>query len=244
MDDLCSVDGCGKPKRCKGMCSTHYNRTQPNRHKKQTVPCHYCGKAVIKDPTRRYERRFCNMTCRDMWRMETGIGCALGPIKSLTCKLPPSHPVRQLIQQMDQAAQPKELRSPIRIAWEAGDHAGLIKAIKTHCDTSTECWLWRRKSKSGYPLVSVGMGRTKQVHRIMLEAKLQKPLGKQQAHHMCANTLCVNPDHLQPVTARENVAEMLARRYLEQRITDLELALTALDPKHPLLAEVGINHGP
>ena len=78
------------------------------------------------------------------------------------------------------------------------------------------------------------------VHRLSLEAHLAASLGSQPAHHKCANTTCVNPEHLQPVTHRENVAEMLARRYMEQRIRALESALHDVAPDHPMLSEVSI----
>jgi hypothetical protein len=59
---------------------------------------------------------------------------------------------------------------------------------------------------------------------------------------MCANSKCVNPEHLEPVTAAANMAEMLARNYLVRRIRELEQALDAIQSDHPLLAQVGINH--
>lgn len=43
----CTIDGCEKPLRAKGMCSTHYNRKhQPNRHLDKTRPCAWCGVPV------------------------------------------------------------------------------------------------------------------------------------------------------------------------------------------------------
>lgn len=55
-------------------------------------------------------------------------------------------------------------------------------------------------------------------------------------HHVCARTSCVNPDHLQRVTQRENAAEMLERNYYLGRIAALEAALMGMDPTHPLVA--------
>lgn len=64
------------------------------------------------------------------------------------------------------------------------------------------------------------------------------PLGTQQSHHVCANTMCVNPEHLQAATHVENIAEMKARRSYEARIAELEAALMDIDPEHPLLDRV------
>ena len=80
-----------------------------------------------------------------------------------------------------------------------------------------------------------------QVHRLILQAKHGgKPLGVQAAHHVCANTLCINPEHLQPVTHRDNTAEMLARHTYLHRIAELEEALAQIDPNHPALDRIEV----
>jgi len=80
-----------------------------------------------------------------------------------------------------------------------------------------------------------------QIHRAVVEASYGRPLGSQHAHHKCANRRCVNPDHLQPVTHRENAAEMLARQSLLSRIAELEEALRETSPHHPLLAHIPVR---
>ena len=137
---------------------------------------------------------------------------------------------------------PVDKRGAMRRAVEDGDQPGVIAAIRASVQVSSElgCWNWQRQLKDGYAVALIGK-RYVAVHRLALEAALGKPLGKQAAHHKCANAACVNPDHLQPVTARENMAEMLARTYLESRIRDLEAALALTQPEHPLLREVGIS---
>ena len=74
-----------------------------------------------------------------------------------------------------------------------------------------------------------------------LEAKHEAPLGSQAAHHICANTKCVNPEHLQPVTHRDNIAEMLARHSYLKRIAELEEAIKELAPNHEVLNRVPIQ---
>lgn len=70
----CSVDGCGKPNRARGLCATHYNQAyQPNRHRKVEESCTYCGATVLKDVGASRRRKvFCDYTCRDLWRLEHG----------------------------------------------------------------------------------------------------------------------------------------------------------------------------
>ena len=78
------------------------------------------------------------------------------------------------------------------------------------------------------------------MHRAVLEAKEGAILGSQAAHHKCANSHCVNPDHLQPVTHRENAAEMMARKSLTARIRELEVALGEVAPGHELLKVIPV----
>lgn len=142
----------------------------------------------------------------------------------------------------------KAQRSPIRAAYEDKDWPGVIEGIKARSLITIDgCWEWQGQAKQGkksggrYASISWDKAKVKtyQVYRLALEAKHGKPLGKQAAHHMCANTICVNPEHLQPVTHAQNAAEMLARRYYESRIADLEAALMHAMPHHPLLNEIG-----
>ncbi|XTZ17059.1 HNH endonuclease [Micromonospora echinospora] len=67
----CGEDGCGRPLRARGLCSTHYNQQhQPDRHTKVVVPCTWCGRPCTKDRGResRYGALFCSLECRDTWR--------------------------------------------------------------------------------------------------------------------------------------------------------------------------------
>lgn len=99
------------------------------------------------------------------------------------------------------------------------------------------CWEFDCPPSLIYPSVAID-GKMVKVHRISLEAKIGAPLGVQAAHHMCANTRCVNPEHLQPVTYRENTAEMLARNSYIRRIRELEDVIRAIDPTSPVLDRV------
>lgn len=67
------------------------------------------------------------------------------------------------------------------------------------------CWTWSaRTDKHGYGHFNFGDGRTLQAHRIaytLLVGEIPKGLV---IDHLCRNTSCVNPDHLEPVTHKEN----------------------------------------
>lgn len=132
-------------------------------------------------------------------------------------------------------------RGALLAAWEDGDYEAVIAEVKSRSTIdATGCWIWPGKGYSGkkggerYPYVQLGRQR-KQVHRLVLEAKLGRLLGSQSAHHTCAVPMCCNPDHLQPATHAENILEMLQRHSYLARIRELESALGEAAPGHPLL---------
>lgn len=130
---------------------------------------------------------------------------------------------------------PADQRGRLRRSLEDGDRIGVLDEILNRSErTSDKCWVWKGRTNGGYPIVKIAK-RSVAVHRLALEAYLGEKLGSQAAHHICANSMCVNPLHLQPVTHRENVAEMLARNAYLARIRELEEALREACPGHPLL---------
>jgi len=68
------------------------------------------------------------------------------------------------------------------------------------------CWIWQRcKGKGGYGKVQRKESASGEAHRYYYEKfKGAIPEGLQ-LDHLCRNPLCVNPDHLEPVTLTENV---------------------------------------
>jgi len=70
---------------------------------------------------------------------------------------------------------------------------------------SAGCWLWTGgKSGHGYGRFRL-TGKLQSPHRLTyMEAKGPIP-GGLTIDHLCRNTLCVNPDHLEAVTMKENV---------------------------------------
>ncbi len=212
--------------------------------------CQHCGKAWTRPPTKGQRPKWCP-DCRDNTNGGrakrprcTGCGEETADPKSTQCwtcyntaRLRPAEQLTLVL--------PLDQRSALRRAIEAGNHAGIITAIRERCTIKADgCWLWDGLvSKDGYPVFRYGATKrvVHAVHRLALESKHRQPLGSQPAHHICAVTRCVNPDHLQPVTHRENVAEMLARHAYLARIDELEAALAALDPTHPLLDRIPLR---
>lgn len=132
--------------------------------------------------------------------------------------------------------------SDLRRGYETNDADLFFTALIADCEhgNQTECWEWKRRTKSGYPLARFGK-RNILLHRASLEMSEGKPLGVLHAHHKCANPACVNPNHLEPATAADNTLEMLARNSYIARIAELERALSAVAPGHEALNRVPTN---
>ena len=130
---------------------------------------------------------------------------------------------------------------------DVGEWGQVVDRLLDRTTRVGECMDWTGKMKDGYALVRV-RGKDVQVHRLMLQAKHEgRPLGVIHAHHVCGRASCVNPDHLQPATAAENVGEMKARQSYLARIRELEEAIREVDPDHPVLHRVpmnGVSWGP
>ena len=235
----CVTDGCDRAVQAKGMCTTHYSTWyRANRKKPRT--CEWCDETF---QTARPEEKFCSRSCAGKnanSHLADSPRWAEYQVRVQAAKLPTREPVS-----IDAIrANHKAARSNLRAAYEEARWDDFIAALYLRCVKTPEgCWEWQgakstpAKSASPYPLQKWS-GKRHPVHRLALEAKHGAPLGTQQAHHTCANTMCVNPDHLQAATHVENIAEMKARRSYEARIAELERALELIDARHPLLKRI------
>lgn len=71
-------------------------------------------------------------------------------------------------------------------------------------DPDTGCWVWlKSKNPSGYGWSHINR-KTMMAHKVYyIRYKGKVPLGLE-IDHLCRNKSCVNPDHLEAVTAQEN----------------------------------------
>lgn len=178
--------------------------------------CLVCGR--WKDtPARGRIPTTCSTTCRKRYQREGA--------RIMLPAMPP--PVVKVATEAD-----KDATSAAVSLHKLGEFEEMLRLVSSHSIRVGECWEWPDIGSSGYSAGSL--------YRRVLEAKEGAPLGSQAAHHKCANTKCVNPEHLQPVTHRENTAEMLARKSLVSRVRELEAELARLDPGNDLLDRVPV----
>ena len=66
------------------------------------------------------------------------------------------------------------------------------------------CWVWQRHINAGYAFSHFRGFTTRLAHRVSYEVFVGPIPDGLQLDHLCRNPRCVNPQHLEPVTPREN----------------------------------------
>lgn len=214
MDRICKIPDCGGDYFAKDWCKTHYNRNyhygdplfipQGSSYRQRSTKCKVpdCGPddKIIRGYCRKHYAR---------WK-------AHGP--DGVVNLPP----RKRDARWD--------RNPLERFYESVEKSA----------EENGCWNWQGKkthqkstTRGRYGLFRIGPV-SEQVspalaHRFSYEAHNNITLTTAEpVHHKCANTLCVNPDHLQVITPEENTAEMFERHSYMKRIAELESELQRL----------------
>lgn len=103
---------------------------------------------------------------------------------------------------------------PIRFVYghyRRSDQAGHVEQA---CGYGTPCWLWQgARDKNGYGVARARSPRMA-AHRLYYERAYGPVPEGLQLDHLCRVPLCVNPEHLEPVTSAENT-----RRGAQTKIT-------------------------
>jgi hypothetical protein len=68
------------------------------------------------------------------------------------------------------------------------------------------CWIWQgTRNNAGYGTMTIAGRAGRMAHRASYETFVGPIPDGLQLDHLCRERACVNPEHLEPVTARENV---------------------------------------
>ena len=71
--------------------------------------------------------------------------------------------------------------------------------------SDSECWIWNGYvNHHGYALRNLGKGRDSLIHRLMFRAMRGEIPDGLQLDHLCRVRRCVNPWHMEAVSAKEN----------------------------------------
>lgn len=74
------------------------------------------------------------------------------------------------------------------------------------CNVRTSgCWEWRKTGTRGYAQCIMVKGRKWQTHRFAYDFFIAPMPKELTIDHLCRNTICCNPYHLEPVTIQENL---------------------------------------
>lgn len=86
-------------------------------------------------------------------------------------------------------------------------------------DASGDCWEWTAaRQPSGHGRFYID-GKVQRAHRVAYELLVGPIPDGLHIDHLCLNTSCVNPDHLEPVTAGTNVLRGYGPTAMEARQT-------------------------
>ena len=87
-------------------------------------------------------------------------------------------------------------------------------------EPNSGCWLWAGSiNERGYGSISTPRG-TRRVHRVAYELFTGRPIPPGLTlDHLCRVRSCVNPDHLEPVTNRENILRGIGLTAVNARMT-------------------------
>lgn len=81
-----------------------------------------------------------------------------------------------------------------------------METVFSRIEVTGFCWNWTGNTASGgYGRVWMG-NQVYSAHRLMYEYLVGPIPAGLQIDHLCRNVICVNPDHLEPVTAKVNLS--------------------------------------
>lgn len=80
--------------------------------------------------------------------------------------------------------------------------------LKTEKD-SNGCWIWLGDRVKGYGVIGI-QGKRVYAHQISYKEFIGPIPESMELDHLCRNPICINPEHLEPVTHGENMRRYIA----------------------------------
>ena len=115
----------------------------------------------------------------------------------------------------------------------------------SHIKADTGCWMWvgqtnKKKNQENYGRVKLTRWKKElealgintdypRAHRLSYAVWVGKIPEGAVIHHRCGVRLCINPDHLQAISAIENTAEMFERKAYLKEIRELKKRIRELE---------------
>lgn len=211
-------DGCNRPQASKALCSKHYRRLTDSKKPICTV-----------DDCERVQRTsgLCSAHY-NLSRRESGSPCSVeGCVRPLYA-LDVCNMHYQRLKSSGDLGPAENIRL---------DGLTISERFSFYVLKGDQCWEWQGRRSNGYGEFDLSGGPVKKIlaHRMSFAiahgmAPSDLPTGLH-VHHKCANRGCVRPDHLVLSTARENVAEMFARK---SYVSAIRMAIGVIESYNPL----------
>lgn len=118
-----------------------------------------------------------------------------------------------------------------------------LSPVKYIIDPNSGCWVWQRcKSPEGYAKSIRVDGHAYAPHRFYYEQKYGPIPAGLALDHLCKNRLCVNPDHLQPVTQTQNTRRSRIAKLTETDAANIKSMFAQGYSKRRLARMFGVCH--
>ncbi len=81
----------------------------------------------------------------------------------------------------------------------------IVRFLEKVDDTKSNCWLWTAtKNIDGYGMVTIN-SKLRSAHRVSYELFVSEIPNELMIDHLCRTRNCVNPEHMELVTNKENI---------------------------------------